>query len=200
VNHDEWTTSNVGFAQAPDAAQFVRNLANWFTGGTPGNFLAYSTSFSLTESQLAATMTAAGHTWTVSTSISITLETLQQYDGVFLAGNSIDNAVLIDYVNAGGNVYLSGGTGVGGAVGEAAQWNTFLNYFGLNLASVYNGVYGVLPITSLHPTLSNVSSLYQGNGQSINVLDPSNPNTAVLEFSGMNGLYGVYDGNDCAEN
>ena len=51
-----------------------------------------------------------------------------------------NNAVLIDYVNAGGNVYLAGGTGAGGAAAEAAQWNTFLNYFGLGFEPSYNGI------------------------------------------------------------
>lgn len=42
VNHDEWTLSNAGFNRSANAAAFARNVAQWFTGGQPGDFLAYS--------------------------------------------------------------------------------------------------------------------------------------------------------------
>jgi hypothetical protein len=114
VAHDEVTLSNTGFSLAPDASQFALNVASWFTGSTAGNFLVFSTNFGLTESQLASTMTSAGHSWTVSTAVDFSLPNLLQYDAIFLAGTPADNQVLIDYVNAGGNVYLAGGTGQGG--------------------------------------------------------------------------------------
>jgi hypothetical protein len=60
-------------------------------------------------------MTSAGHSWTVSTAVTFDLPTLLQYEGVFLAGNAVDNQVLINYVNNGGNIYLAGGTGWGGS-------------------------------------------------------------------------------------
>jgi len=40
VSNDEWPLSNTGYANAPDADRFARNVASWFTGGRPGNFLA----------------------------------------------------------------------------------------------------------------------------------------------------------------
>jgi hypothetical protein len=89
---------------------------------------------------------------------------------------------MINYVNAGGNVYLDAGTGVSGAVYEANQWNTFL----------YNGVGGNIPISSSHPIFKNVSQLYQNNGNSVTDLFPSNPDQQVLVNSSAGGLYAVY--------
>ena len=198
VNHDEWTFSNGGFDAYPtDTNNFALNVANSFTCGKPGNFLVYSTNFGLTQSTLASTMTGAGHTWTVSTSVDFSLPNLLQYDAIFLAGNGANNAVLIDYVNAGGNVYLAGGTGCcGGANGEAMQWNTFLNAFGLNYGTYYNGV-GSLPVTSTHSLFDGVNYLYYANGNSVSELNPSDPNTDVLQFSGVHGLIGVYSTTAC---
>ena len=53
----------------------------------------------------------------------------------------MDNNMLTDYANGGGNVFLEAGTGCcGGVLGEAGTRNPFLNAFGLNLDTPYNGV------------------------------------------------------------
>lgn len=191
VNHDEWTISDVGFASAPDATQFAQNLASLFTGGRPGKFLAYSSSFSVTDGQLVSTMTGAGHTWTTSTSVDFSLPNLLQYDAIFLAADPVDNVVLINYVKAGGNVYLALGTGVGGPPAEAARWNTFLNAFDLHARSEYNLISGVFPVTSQHPIFAGVRNLFYGNGQSVNRLSLADPHAAVLE----SGFFGIYQTN-----
>lgn len=194
VANDEWTLSDAGYANAPDADRFARNVASWFTGGGPGNFLAYTNNFGFTGSQLANTMSNAGHTWTVSTAGTLDLTLMQNYDAVFLGGYYTNIVVsdLITYVQNGGNVYLAAGTGVGGAAYEAGFWNPFLNAFGLNLATVYNGITGNIAISSPHPIFAGVSQLYQSNGNSITDLQPLNPNNEVLVFSGGQGLYAVY--------
>ncbi|UCG67998.1 MAG: hypothetical protein JSV09_09155 [Thermoplasmata archaeon] len=195
VNNDEWTFSETGFLTKPtDTAQFALNVANWFTDGNTGNFLAYSTNFGLTGSTLTSTMTGAGHTWTVSIAIDFSLPNLLQYDAIFLAGNAADNTVLIDYVNAGGNVYLAGGTGWYGPIVEAQMWNTFLNAFGLNFGEYYNLVHVLsgIPVTSAHPIFNNVNYLYYNNGNSVSELDPSNPDTDILEIWNNEGLIGIY--------
>ena len=191
VNSDEYTLSNYGFGMAPDTRTFALNVASWFTGSEPGNFLVYSNDFGLVESELSSTMTAAGHSWTIDTSIPFTLGNLLAYDAVFLGGlPGADNEVLIEYVAAGGNVYLEGGTGdfPGGAPGEAAQWNTFLNAVGLNFASVYNGIWGVIPTIGSHPIINNVSGLYFNNGNSVSELDPADPNTDILSVYAGQGM------------
>ncbi len=193
VANDEWTLSNVGYSQNSNTGTFVTNVANWFTGGGSGNFLAYSTNFGLTGSSLANTMTSAGHGWTTSTAVTFDVPTLLSYDAVFLAGNPADNQVLIDYVNAGGDVYLAGGTGVGGPANEAARWNTFLNNFGLSFGSPYNGVGGNVATVSSHPIFNGVSSLYNNNGNNAIDLNVADPASQILVQMGNNGLYGVYE-------
>ena len=192
VNHDEWTLSDSGFSQAADAGVFAVNIAGFFTGTGTGSFLAYSNNFGLTGSSLANAMTGAGHSWTVDMSVDFDLATLSGFDAVFLGGPPADNAVLIDYVNAGGNVYLMGGTGVGGAVNEANAWKAFLNAFGLEFSTAYNGVGGLLSISSAHEIFDGVSSLYQNNGNTILDVGPSDVGQRVYE----NGLYAVFEGDD----
>jgi hypothetical protein len=165
VNSDEWTLSNSGFAKAPDAGTFVTNIAKWFTGGrSTGKFHAYSTNFGLTESSLAETMTKAGYTWTVGTNIKFDLPTLLTFDGIFVVADlAADNQVLIDYVKAGGNVYICAGTGRagGGAQEDANRWNTFLNAFGLKFAGTYGGIVGNQTVNSSHPLFAGVKAIFQ---------------------------------------
>ena len=191
VANDEWTLSYAGFSNASGTGTFATNVGKWFAGGTAGNFLVYSNNFGLAGTDLANAMTGAGNSWTVSMAGPFNLTTLSAYDGVFLAGNPADNTVLINYVNAGGNVYLAGGTGWGGSVAEAAQWNTFLNYFGLNFVGSYNGV-GSIAITSTHPIFDGVGYLFQDNGNDITKLSGTFPNTDILVTSGGHGLYATY--------
>ena len=192
ANHDEWPFRSLGFALTPGAGTFAMNVANWFTGGTPGNFLAYSGDAALVGPELSATMIAAGHTWTVSTAVEFTLQNLLAYDAVFLSGTPADNTTLIAYVNAGGNVYLAGGTGVVPATEEAAQWNTFLNAFGLRMAPRFNFVEGLLQMCSSHPVFTNVGTLYFNRGSSVAEVDPANPDTDVLQVSDGNGLFAIH--------
>jgi hypothetical protein len=189
VDNDEWTLTNTGFFAPNDPAVFAVNVANWFTGvsGT-GKFHAYSTDHGYTESNLADTMSGAGYTWTTGTGITFDLPTLLTYDGIFLGGNAADNAVLIDYVNAGGNVYLAGGTGKGADF----TWNTFLHHFGLSYANFYNGVSGSIAIASTHPIFAGVDSLYQNNGQDISLFG-SIPGAQILVDISGHGLYAVYE-------
>lgn len=203
VNHDEWTLSNSGFSIAPagSAAAFAENVGELFAAGGSGNFLAYSANFGLTGSSIATTMTGAGHTWTVSTAVPFTAADLAAYDAVFVGGHVSgaypDNTVLVDYINAGGNVYVMGGTGNGGAAAEAAGWNALLNTFGLSFASTYNGISGVLAPTSGHPLFDGVAGLYYDHGNSVSDLDLLDPSGGVLESSGDQGLFGLATADGC---
>lgn len=203
VNHDEWTLSDVGFSQTGNAAAFARNIAQWFTGGRPGRFLAYSPNFGLQGSALATTLRNAGHTWTATINVPFTLGTLRQYDAVFLGGYQADTTVLTQYVREGGNVYLMAGTGWGGSAFEAAQWNPFLEAFGMRFAPVYNQIGGVMGGMTVHPVLSGVPSLFYDNGNSIVRLDSSDPHTAIIHAYSNQGLLAVFDGcpgaSDCRQ-
>jgi hypothetical protein len=135
----------------------------------------------------------------IDTSLPFDLQTLQGFDGIFLAGKINggipDHTVLIQYVEHGGHVYLAGGTGGSGEFGdaseEAAAWQTFLTHFGLAFdGSAYNGVSGTLPISSAHPLFVGVSALYEDNGSDVVTLDPTHP-CEVLVASASHGRYAV---------
>jgi hypothetical protein len=198
VGHDEWVLSDGGFERTPnDSAALARNVAAWFTRGHFGRFLVYSTNFSLRGGRLATTMRNAGHSWTIGTDVPFTIDTLQQYNAVFLAGDQVDTSVLIDYVRAGGNVFLLGGTGIGGTA-EAAHWNVFLNAFGLDMDLRYDPARqpAVYPIQSTSPLFNGVTRLYDQLGNALTRLDASNPDTQILVWSDQSpgrGIYAVYE-------
>lgn len=189
VAHDEWTFSTQGFTNAPAAGQFARNVANWFTGGQPGTFRAWSGDMGVTSAQLAAAMTSAGHTWTVGTQGSFNLATLLQYDGVFVAGTPIDADVLAQYVAAGGNVYVAAGT----SPSDPGFLNPFLQQFGLSLGAL-NNLYAAYPISSPHPLFAGVGALFHWNGNSIALTADAGPASQILVTNNGLGLYAIYDG------
>ncbi len=184
VNSDEWTFSNTGFTQSPDASVFINNITNLFTGDQPGNYLAYSQNFGLTQSSLANAVTGAGHTWTVSTAGPFTATALSAYDAVFFAGtvggSYLDQQVIIDYVQAGGNAYIGAGTGNLGPAAEAAGWNQVLAQSGLEFEDTYNGIGGNVAPTGPHPLLAGVSTLYFANGNSVIDTAPTNDSGEIL--------------------
>lgn len=193
VNHDEWTLSNPGFSLSPDASIFADNVAQFFTGGGAGTFHAYSTNFGLNESSLAAALSGAGHTYTTGTGPSFDLAGLQAFDGIFVAGPAagLDTAVLADYVNAGGSVYLAGGTGsFGSPLAEANFWNSFLNLFGMEFETTFNRLGGSFNVQAEpHAIFNNVDTLYENNGNTVLELAAINPNTNIY----FDGRYAVYD-------
>ena len=190
VSHDEWTLSDDGFRAAPDAGRFAQNLARWFTGNRPGKFVVYSSSFGLTGKTLERTMKNAGHSWTVANTQSpLTLQTLQKYDAVFLAGKSVDPNVLIDYVRSGGHVYLAGGTGAD----EAAAWNNFLRPFGLRFRRPDDPMNGNVEIDSSSPIFAGVDELMAIYGTPVELIDPSSSEARMLVAEDGWGLYAVYD-------
>jgi hypothetical protein len=203
VSNDEWNTTNFGFGETPAGSeQFVLNVAEWFAGSpSGGNFLVYSDNFSLAPSaatQTRDTVEGAGHTWTSYGGTAFNLAALLSYDGVFLAlpaTPAISNIDLIDYVNAGGSVYLAGGTGFpAGAASEAAAWNPFLNTFGLQFEAPYNLIIGSIGISNPlgHPVLDGVTELYQNNGNSVSFFG-SVTGAQIIESSNGDGLYGVFE-------
>jgi len=192
VNNDEWTFSNTGFAQSPDAGVFINNITNLFTGDQPGNFLAYSQNFGLTQSSLAGAVTGAGHSWTVLTAAPFNAATLNSYDAVFLAGTVggvyPNQQTIIDYVQGGGNVYIGAGTGNGGAVAEAAAWNQVLATAGLEFEGAYNFQAGNIAPNGPHPLLAGVSSLYFNHGNSVVDLAPADDSGEILFETNGHGM------------
>lgn len=200
VNNDEWTLSDgipdtdyEPFAGPNNAGTFAKNIASWFTGCVPGKFLVYSENHGLTGSNLADAMTSEGHTWTVDSSVTFNLSTLMQYDAVFLGDIPADNAVLINYVNAGGSVYVMGGTTLENPKTASTFWNTFLKHFGLQYSTQHNTFRGDIPISSTHPILCGLGDLLMITGNSITDLEPSNAkNQVIAKYQGQ-GLIAIYD-------
>lgn len=191
VNHDEWTLSNLGV----NAAQFGANIANYFAGGPGGNFLIYSNdTFGLANSTLINAITSAGHTVTVNTGITFDLPTLSAYTGIFLGGyvGSYSAAVLTDYVNNGGNVYLAGGTG--SIAFEDSVWDPFLANFGFNFGFSYNGIAGTFAPTTSHPIFAGVPSLLYNNGNTV-LLTGSTLDARLIAVHPVtgDGLIGIYE-------
>ena len=193
VNHDEVTFFDEFFGEG--AAEFARNLGEWFAKDGEGRFLVYSSNRGLTGELLRNTMLDRGHVWTVTTAVDFSLSTLLQYDAVFVMGDDADASVLIDYVHAGGNVYVGAGTGWGGPAAEAARWNPFLNAFGVQLAPSYNNVFAgqYMPIQSSSPIFHNVPSLYQWDGNSITVFNTLGGDMRMLISVQGHGLYAAYE-------
>jgi hypothetical protein len=194
VAHDEWALSDKGFQASPTARQLALNVAGWFTGGRRGRFLVHSTTPGFTGTELARTMRAAGHTWTIDANAELTLATLQQYDAVFLGGSAVDDEVLIDYVRAGGGVFLQAGTGMGKAA-EVEAWNGFLGALGLRLDPTVNmpRLPGVYPVSSTAPLFRGVSTLYEQFGHAVARVNPADANTRILMADAGLGLYAAYE-------
>jgi hypothetical protein len=141
-----------------------------------------------------------GYNWEYLSEFPSDLDTLLTYDGIFISGDFIDNYLLIQYVNSGGNVYLAGGSG-DIASNEANQWNTFLGFFGLAFAPVsssdpdeYNNIYGTIDIDSTHSVFEGVLNLYQEYGSDIVDMDPMDDRGEVLVSYQGSGLYAIFDG------
>lgn len=198
VSNDEWTLSYNNFSKdGADTTAFALNVASWLDRGGK-NFLAYEHYWGLSFA-MEGVMKGAGYSWEGVDSNNPppakTLAELLTYDAVFLGWRGVETQTLVDYVNAGGNVYLFGGTGsYGGAINEANLWNPFLNQFGLGFALTnYNQITGDVNTSSPHSIFSGVNSLYQEVGNDIVDLDPSDPRSQVLVTYNGHGLFAVYD-------
>lgn len=168
--------------------------------------------FGAAGTSLRDTIEGTGSTWTVTTAITFDLSTLLQYKGIFLAGPTVfspadcgataasppcgypNNQVLIDYVNAGGNVYLAGGI-EWDAETERTAWGQFLNAFGLGFEGGLglNGLVGLVDIAAQNynsPLFDGVSQLYFNNGNWVETIPP-HPHARTFDYNG-NGLFGIY--------
>lgn len=196
VNDDEWAFTDLGIALNPEGALFALNVADWFTDGQPGQFLVYSHHIGLASPALAQAMTAAGHTWDVTTvPNTIDLAVMQGYDAIWLGGVPVDNAALTQYVQGGGNVYLMAGTAwAPSAAAEAAYWNVFLTAFGLAYDTSYNGIGNFpIPVAGTHPILAGVTGLYHSSGQTVIDLDPADSAATILvDYMGV-GIVAAYE-------
>ncbi|GAB5562177.1 MAG: hypothetical protein SynsKO_38240 [Synoicihabitans sp.] len=190
VNNDEWTFSDFGLDRAPSASNFALNIADQFSGGENGSFLVYSDDFGLVEEQLEQLMTSAGHSWEITTTLPLNLSVLKGYDGVFLNAEPVDNQLLIEYVEAGGNVYVCGGRANGS---DAEAWNTFLAHFGLGFGGT-TPIIGTIPVTVVHPLFDGVLGLYYQTGDSVILTESAGSQAMILQSENGAGLIGLWSG------
>ncbi|MCA9286477.1 MAG: hypothetical protein KDA22_14730 [Phycisphaerales bacterium] len=192
ANNDEWTLSNTGFNDPSDPGVFALNVVSFLTSRSPADLLVYSNNFGLTQAMFLDTLAGAGHQVTVSTATPFTLENLLTFDAVFVGGIDFDDQVLIDYVEAGGGVYICAGAGNSSDTAN----NAFMNHFGLQFNSL-NGIQGALEIASGHPIFAGVDHLYQNNGSTITDLDPGDDAQILVFHTSGAGLYAVYEPGGC---
>ena len=128
---------------------------------------------------------------------------LLEFDAVFVArqyasDTVVPTAELIAYVQSGGNVFVSLGSGLRNDTGanEATAWKPFLNTFGLDILPLYHNLVGNIPIVSIDPIMNFVSSLYHNVGSTI-TLTGADPNARIIAtYPGQpagEGLFGVYE-------
>jgi hypothetical protein len=190
VNTDEWTLTGTGVDNAPagSVANFVANLV----AEMGPKIHAYSTNFGFTDTAVVNAMASAGANYTTGTvGFDFSLVNLSLYDALFLGGFYLSAAevdTLSAFVAGGGNVYIAGGTGVGGPADEAAAWNSFLSPFGVQMEPNYS-ISGTIPVSG-DPLFDGVSGLYSNGG---------NPLTGTSVFccgETVGGRYAVYRTDD----
>jgi hypothetical protein len=197
VSSDEWLTSNTGFAiqGMANGTTFAQNLAAFLKGTAgAGNFLIYTDSFGLAESNFQTALTSVGNTVSFLLSTNALPADLSPYDGIFLSGltGTATSTVLTEYANANNGVFISAGNGFTPNV-EANRWNAFLNNFGLTLSTTYNGIQGNVAVAGGHPIFAGVSQLYFDNGNNVSIVNSNPLASVVLTGMGGEGLIGVYD-------
>jgi hypothetical protein len=207
VSGDEWQLSDSAYSLTnAGTTQLAKGIAGLFGGK---NYMLVSDNGNVPLSSLgtlASDITALGKT--ISTSTTFGAATLVGQDAVFLFGGTLGSSpaeqlLLKNFINGGGNVYISLGTGYfGSASAEAAAWNPLLNQFGLSAGGTWFPVAG---FTSVSTVASGgaldaavvPNSITWGYGQDISELSPVNPQTSLLmaDFGvgyGTLGAFGIY--------
>lgn len=190
VSHDEWMTNPGSFNV--NEQQFVTNALNWFGLGGSGSILLYSGNSFLTNAPFQNYLSSLGYSVTVNSAPA----SFGGYSAVFSEGVSgLNGAGLAAYAQGGGNVFYFGGTGIGGAAGEAAYSNVFLNAVGLNFVASYNGV-GTVNTSGFAAQgpygaalFTGVSSVYGNNGNDITAPGAAGWTTQVFSDASGNGVY-----------
>jgi hypothetical protein len=196
INSDEWTLSNTGFASAggSNAANFAINMAT-FLAGPGGRILIHSMNFGLTQSNLLSTLSGAGFLVTTATGPFMPTD----YDAIFLANSlhSTTTSSLVNFVNAGGGVYIAAGTAFSEPARAASLFNPFLNTFGLTYASFHRDAFPFNDSSDGlgHPLFNGVTQLFYNGVNPVSTIGSSGFASVVELRNSANpyGLIAVFD-------
>jgi hypothetical protein len=190
INSDEWTLSNTGFANAgnSNASNFAVNLATCLAG-PGGSILICSNNFGLTQSSLSATLTAAGFPTTITTGAF----SPGGHNAIFLAGSlhSATTSDLVDFVNAGGGVYIAAGTSFSNGGLAASLFNSFLDNFGLAFAGsdvLFSANDSIDDIAD--PLFTGVTRLFYAGVNPVSVTG-SSAAASIAEFRDSTSTFGL---------
>lgn len=184
VCSDEWYLSNEGFNTLPSTGNFARNLLTLFADGPGAQFLAYCTPNyrGFAESEFLATVADEGHSLVVDNSQTLTFEYLLQFDAVFVdASFSPNKEALEEYIDQGGNVFITAASALMSPQDEVDFWNPFLANYGMSYNSEWNGIQAALPLDSGNPLSVGVTELHYFNGASITIANPLDLRLTVLQ-------------------
>jgi hypothetical protein len=195
VSHDEWYTGSCCFGA--NEKQFMTNSMNWFGLGSGSNVLIYSGNGFLTDGTFSSFLSGMGIGSTANAGASS--GSFGSYGAIVVSGNpSMDALALVNYVLAGGNVFVIGGTGTGGSAGEAGYNNPFLNAFGLGFGTSYNNLSTVSTVgfNTQGPfgaaLFTGVNSVYANNGNPvIQAASVSGVTNQVFYDANQNGVFGA---------
>jgi len=196
LNADAATLSNEGFEHSSGAAQYARNIASWFNGGSPARFLACVPA-PADWTRFSDEINASGNLVEFGCSLGPTpAEMAATYAGIFLVGHGASPDLLAEYVRAGGNVYVAGGSGAFASPrDEALFWNPFLTEFGLVIAEASDGITRVESgaVPTQHHLTKGVTDLYFENASYIGNGSRSSTLSAY-SYPGYRNLFTTYDG------
>ena len=188
VSADEWPTTNEGYTKTVSGStdQFVKNVANYFTGGAQGHFLIATDNFAYASS-FRNSLTSAGHTFVHDKNAT----NYSDYDGIFIGGQAYNITLLTNYVESGGCVYVVGGTGFNNERGILL--NPFLNQYGLEFDPYPNTGKWLITNFSFPQLFSGVTNLYTWNpNEMMSVLGPY-PNTQIVSNQFGYNWWAVYE-------
>ncbi len=188
VSADEWPTTDEGYTKAVSGStdQFVKNVANYFTGGAPGHFLIATDNFAY-ASKFRNSLISAGHTYVHDKNAT----NYSDYDGIFIGGQAYNVTLLTNYVDNGGCVYVVGGTGFNNERGILL--NPFLNQYGLDFDPYPNTGKWLISSFSFPQLFGGVSNLYTWNpNEMMSMLGPY-PHTQIVSSQFGYNWWAVYE-------
>lgn len=173
---DEWALNNSAFtAQIPDSAQYVKNVFLFLAG--PSGKILDTTDIPTVGSSLQNKLVALGYQYTKDTTSAITPALLAPYKAVVFGGLRgrcdvpANKTTLMNYVAAGGSVYIFTGTGFFGTpAAEAAGWNPFTQVYGITIGPNFINPPAATHVTlnpGYHTLRSNMNKFTFGFGNAI---------------------------------